>query len=399
MSKSFLAKFTRTAFVSILIPLATCQNSFASLAAVNFSGDPSLEANQALTSIEAAGLVPQKFWNTASGARGQAGVEMDGGTTIGVFFSGFTARWQAAAVGTASGSSLLPNSKLMRGSLLSAPGTSVLVEFSGIPLTHTSAHGGYALIVYADVPKNSSDIVIKATVQAGATLRTLYLRDRAGIDFSGVFQRASFASTSSSSLIAAGNCFVFTGLTSGDLAVSIEPGESNPEAIVAVNAAQLVPASALPAFAPRITSILSASAAQNSPFIYSIASDVAASSYGASGLPPGLSINPLTGVISGSPTASGQYDVIIKAINAAGESSETLVLNILGSAPTDLQIYMVPALRLQGEAGQVHTVEFSEALTPNTWQAAATVTLTNAAQFYVDLSATNKAKRFYRTRK
>jgi hypothetical protein len=370
----------------------------ANRAAVNFSGDPGLSSQQVLSSTESAGLVPQKFWNTASTKSGQVGVEMDGGTSIGVFISGFTAHWQAAGVGNSSSASVLPNYKLMRGSLLSVPGSSILVQFAGIPVTHTTANGGYALLVYCDAPGNSSDVIMKATVQAGATLRTLYLRDLANRDFSGAFSRAAFSATESAGNIPAGNVFVFTGLTAGDLAVSIEPAESNPGAVVAVNGAQLIPASALPLFEPRITSTLDASGSLNASFSYEISTDIAATSYSATGLPPGLEINPLTGQISGTPTASGRFEVTIRAFNGAGETAETLVLNILGSTQTDLQIYMVPAIRVQGEVGQVHTVEYSDALNPNSWNTAGTVTLTNSAQFYVDLAATNRSKRFYRTR-
>jgi hypothetical protein len=52
-------------------------------------------------------------------------------------------------------------------------------------------------------------------------------------------------------------------------------------------------------------------------------------SFGASGLPPGLAINSSTGVISGTPTAPGIYsNVIVTASNGAGSSSTTFTINV-----------------------------------------------------------------------
>jgi hypothetical protein len=45
--------------------------------------------------------------------------------------------------------------------------------------------------------------------------------------------------------------------------------------------------------------------------------------YAATGLPLGLSINPSTGLISGTPTTSGTYSVIVTAKDASGPSDQT----------------------------------------------------------------------------
>ena len=54
----------------------------------------------------------------------------------------------------------------------------------------------------------------------------------------------------------------------------------------------------------------------------------APASYIASGLPPGLSINPSTGEISGTPTAPGTYIVPITASNSLGTATATLTIAI-----------------------------------------------------------------------
>ena len=64
---------------------------------------------------------------------------------------------------------------------------------------------------------------------------------------------------------------------------------------------------------------------------YSITTAPAATSYVAAGLPPGLSLNGTTGVISGTPTASGIYPVTVSAGNAAGAGAPVVV--VFGISP------------------------------------------------------------------
>lgn len=57
---------------------------------------------------------------------------------------------------------------------------------------------------------------------------------------------------------------------------------------------------------------------------YTITGTFSPTSYGASGLPPGISVNASTGVISGAPTSGGTYNSSIQATNANGTGSATL---------------------------------------------------------------------------
>jgi hypothetical protein len=86
--------------------------------------------------------------------------------------------------------------------------------------------------------------------------------------------------------------------------------------------------------APAITSALTASGTLNQAFTYQIVATNGPTSYGATGLPNGLSINTTTGAITGTPTAAASSNVTITATNVGGTDTETLVLTV--ASPTSL---------------------------------------------------------------
>ena len=80
--------------------------------------------------------------------------------------------------------------------------------------------------------------------------------------------------------------------------------------------------------APVISSATSATAAVNSAFSYQITATNSPTSYSAMNLPPGLSVAPATGIISGTPTTAGSYTATINAINGVGTGSASLVFTV-----------------------------------------------------------------------
>jgi hypothetical protein len=70
------------------------------------------------------------------------------------------------------------------------------------------------------------------------------------------------------------------------------------------------------------------------PFIYQITATNHPTSYGASGLPPGLSIDSATGIIHGIPTTpTYATNISISASNASGTDYSTLVINVEDAIP------------------------------------------------------------------
>ncbi len=82
-----------------------------------------------------------------------------------------------------------------------------------------------------------------------------------------------------------------------------------------------------PPAGPVLASTLAVTAAQGSPFSYVIPASGSVTSYDENGaLPPGLTFNSTTGVISGTPTTSGTFPITVTASNSSGSSMASLNL-------------------------------------------------------------------------
>ena len=133
--------------------------------------------------------------------------------------------------------------------------------------------------------------------------------------------------------------------------------------------------------APAINSALTASGAYGTPLSYNITAANLPTSYNASGLPGGLTVNTTTGLISGTPTQTGNFLVTIGATNAAGTRTATLALTIslanqtitFGALPN--KTYADPSFTISAAASSGLPVSFSVVSGPATL-AANTVTLT-----------------------
>jgi len=79
---------------------------------------------------------------------------------------------------------------------------------------------------------------------------------------------------------------------------------------------------------PVITSATQAAARVGRPFNYRIRATNRPTSFGAVGLPGGLTVDPATGAITGTPTTVGAFNVQISATNAVGTGAEVLALTV-----------------------------------------------------------------------
>ena len=80
---------------------------------------------------------------------------------------------------------------------------------------------------------------------------------------------------------------------------------------------------------PSITSALTATGTNGSAFSYQITANYSPTSYSATGLPAGLTINATSGIISGTPTANGAFPIPLFATNLAGTGTSTLMLTVI----------------------------------------------------------------------
>lgn len=85
--------------------------------------------------------------------------------------------------------------------------------------------------------------------------------------------------------------------------------------------------------APIISSASTASGGLSQPFSYQITANNFPTSFGATGLPPGLSVSAASGFISGAPTAVGVFNVTVNATNSVGTGSRALTLSISNAPP------------------------------------------------------------------
>jgi len=144
-------------------------------------------------------------------------------------------------------------------------------------------------------------------------------------------------------------------------------GGSYPVTIFATNATATASSARtlnISSIAPVINSALSASGQTGAPFSYQITAANAPTSFAASPLPPGLSFNPSTGVISGTPTAVGSTNVSITASNGSGFDTKTLAITITLGPPV-----ITSGTTASGAAGFAFTYQITATNAPTSFGA------------------------------
>jgi len=153
-----------------------------------------------------------------------------------------------------------------------------------------------------------------------------------------------------------------TGLTPGsysyrvratDAAGNLSPYSNVASATIAIVAAP-----------PVITSTTNASGRVGSAFSYQITATNAPTSYRATGLPAGLSVNTGTGLISGTPTSAATSTVTLSATNTAGTGNATLTLTIASAAPA-----ITSATTASGKVGSAFSYQITATNAPTSYGA------------------------------
>jgi hypothetical protein len=235
--------------------------------------------------------------------------------------------------------------------------------FTPVGTQLTSPSGSQNVVYYAKNIKGGADTVT-VTISANANIIELYLTEYSGIDQTNPIDAQSGASGSAGP-VSSGNattnfasdviygycpgdgvCTAGTGFatrSSFDSNLIEDETAGNPGSYAATGSASsgwtmkmvaLKPASSGSVGpAPAITSATAASGTAGSSFSYQITATNAPASYGATGLPAGLTVNSGTGLISGTPTAVGTSTVTLSATNSGGAGSATLTLTVNATTP------------------------------------------------------------------
>ena len=139
------------------------------------------------------------------------------------------------------------------------------------------------------------------------------------------------------------------------------------------SALQAVSLSTAPATAPSVTTTPLPSGRVGAAYTATLsASGTAPVTWSATGLPAGLSIEPSTGTISGTPTEDGIFTVNVMATNSAGSDTKTLTLTIapssaLATAPT---VTTAGTTLPSGRVGDAYTMTLAaNGTAPITWSA------------------------------
>lgn len=185
-------------------------------------------------------------------------------------------------------------------------GATATAAFHGAALTWNS---GGRLVFDLGANGVSNQLVLTGALTRGTSgLYQIALNSGGSLAVGNVYTVATFGSTD---FVASD--FTVTGLPAGYAAAVSLNGTSLQLTIVGQ---------------PFITSPAVAGGTFGLPFSYGITAGNTPTSFSATGLPAGLTVDPATGVISGNPAETGTFNVVVGATNIAGTGSAPLSLTI-----------------------------------------------------------------------
>ena len=170
-----------------------------------------------------------------------------------------------------------------------------------------------------------------ATLSGTATLNGVITADLANVTLGGTYSATFPQTTPGTGLAVTVTGYTISGAAAGNYSLSQPTG---------------LTADITSTPTPVINSALTASATYGVAIIsYFITATNTPTSFNATVLPAGLSVNPTTGEISGTPTVVGSFNITITATNAGGSGNATLVMTIaqktltVSGATADNKVY------------------------------------------------------------
>jgi hypothetical protein len=149
------------------------------------------------------------------------------------------------------------------------------------------------------------------------------------------------------------------GIFSASLSANSAGGSGAGSLAITINTTLVTP--------PVISSSTTAAGSVGADFTYTITASGSPTSFGATGLPSGVTVNPVTGIISGVPTQAGTFLVQLSANNAGGAGSRTLTLSI-GSPPSGVPS-ITSALTDEARVGSLFTYRITADHNPTSFGA------------------------------
>jgi len=116
--------------------------------------------------------------------------------------------------------------------------------------------------------------------------------------------------------------------------------------------------------APVVSSAATASGKVGTAFSYQIAASGTPTSYSATGLPAGLTVNTATGLISGTPTVAATTAVTLRATNTAGTGTKSLTITVTVAAPVVSSVATA-----SGKIGTAFSYQITASGTPTSYSA------------------------------
>src|SRR5205823_3619266 len=349
----------------------------ATLLAITSQTTTQLVATVPATSVATAGSVSVTVVNPSGSNVGTSNVKtftvsnppapvVTGGTQTGTVGIAFTYQIVASICPTSYNATGLPSG-------LNVNTSTGLI--SGTPVAGTDAGSPYSVTISATNAGGTGSATLTLTINpATSDIQPPFTATgQVGVAFSYQITATNNPTSYNATGLPAGlSVNTSTGLISGTPAVGTDAGSPYSVTISATNAGGTGSATltlTIKPATPVITSHLTATGQVGVAFSYTITATNSPTSYNATVLPAGvlpagLSVNTSTGVISGTPTTAGTYNVTISATNAGGTGSATLTLTINPPKPV-----ITSPLTATGQVGVAFSYQITATNNPTSFNA------------------------------